>query len=640
MAFGERKGEKPMSGFFRGKPSPADHSPRPGGTFGGPGEREVIPGHTLETALFWAILFIAVFYRAALFFELSSAGFFDLVFVDNKTYLDVSLKLLEGELPGPLLKSALWFIQVLAIGLRLGVTLEGLHLLQYLSGVLTVLTIMVLGKRVFGPVPALVAGGILAVYGPLLFQESQLLAASWAAFFFSLSILLPLAFPGAPVSLMLLSGLFMGLGVQSQANMAIAALSFFFGLWIWKGRKKPVGPVLFLLGVFLAVLPVTLHNVRSGEFLPLSATGGINFFIGNGPQANGSFYLPDGYDLVNDADQFIPSSLIFPEKILGHPVRYAEGSRFWTLLTVKHMAEKPLRTLSMMGKKTVLLVQGWEIQNNLSYFFFRKELVGLPLPFDFGILFSFAFPVLVMAIWMKNSRPLLWALGGYAFSVVLFFVVDRYRLSLAPLIALFAGAGLVEIVARWRSGGFRKAGVFLVPVVLMLYLTHIPGWSSAGKEVSHGWEQVGRQHILAHRDEEAILSFQKAAEADRGNNSALLSLASLYANRQDWPKAGALYRQILDREPGNLKALICLGRVLKDSGDFDGALQVFLSGINSDSKNPLFFEEAAALALDLGQVSLASEIIEKATDRGMGTPGLLSLAQRVHPPNPGYRITP
>ena len=584
----------------------------------------------LETTMRWVILLSAVFYRVALYLELRSIGFFSFLFVDNKATLDISLRFLDGEITGPLMKPSLWFIQFQAILLSLGVSLEGLHMVQYLSGVLLVWTVLTLGKRVFGSAPALIGGAIMAFYGPLLFQESQLVTSAWAALFLTLAVLLPLAFAPSPSTLIyLLSGLLMGLGVQSQANMIIAAGAFFIGLWFSLKRGKRTALLAFPLGIFLVLLPLTVHNLRSGELLPLSALGGINFFIGNGPGADGGFTLPEGYSLVNEASEMGPSSLIYPSDVLGHSVSYAEASRFWTVYTIRHMAAYPLSAFALLAKKAFLLIQGWELQNNFSYYFFRTELVRLPLPLDFGILFTLALPWLFQRGRSFSRKSLLWVLGGYAFSVVIFFVVDRYRMPLVPLVALMAGAGVMEIRSRWLSGNTRRIQGLLLLSFLGLFITHIPGWSSPESEVAMGWNQVASKYYLEGREDDAAEAFTKSLEADDHNIQALFSLASIHANRENWGKAEGYYRRVLEIEGKDQDAMEQLGKVLRDGGDLEIALGVFILGMTAYPDNAGFYEGAAGVFLEMGQAEKSADILRRAAVSGLRNSALVLLEDRV-----------
>ncbi|MDF1535202.1 MAG: hypothetical protein P1S46_01715 [bacterium] len=353
----------------------------------------------------FSILLIAVVYRLTFYLQLRADGFFQLVPVDKKVLLDLSLDQIRGNLPSPLANSSLWFIQLEAILTSLGIGLNGLHLFQFLAGIMLVLTVLTLGQRILGTFPSLFAGAVLAVYGPLLFQEAQIVTAAWTALFLTAAILLPLAFASPPALVFLLSGIIFGLGIQSQANMAISALAFFIGLSTIASQRGKKALFLFPLGILLALAPVTLHNLRSGEFLPLSTVGGVNFFIGNGPGATGSFNIPEGYSLVNEADQFVVSSLIYPEKILGHKPGYSESSRFWISRILRGILSRPARSLVLMGKKTALLLHAWETPNNISYRFFRTQLASIPLPLDFGILVALAIPGFAPVFRRKTARP-------------------------------------------------------------------------------------------------------------------------------------------------------------------------------------------------------------------------------------------
>jgi hypothetical protein len=59
------------------------------------------------------------------------------------------------------------------------------------------------------------------------------------------------------------------------------------------GRFPALGA--WIAGMVLAILPATLHNYRAeGAFIPVAANGGINFYLGNGPEATGETPLPPG----------------------------------------------------------------------------------------------------------------------------------------------------------------------------------------------------------------------------------------------------------------------------------------------------------------------------------------------------------
>ena len=57
---------------------------------------------------------------------------------------------------------------------------------------------------------------------------------------------------------------------------------------VWRGaphheRSRRTLPVVaaYLAGVVLVIVPVTLHNLRQGDFVVVASSGGENLFIGN-----------------------------------------------------------------------------------------------------------------------------------------------------------------------------------------------------------------------------------------------------------------------------------------------------------------------------------------------------------------------
>ena len=73
---------------------------------------------------------------------------------------------------------------------RLGWGITGVRAIQFLLGVIGVVLLWTLGKRVGGRTAAIVAGAGAAIYGPLVFFESELLSISLAVFFLEVALVL------------------------------------------------------------------------------------------------------------------------------------------------------------------------------------------------------------------------------------------------------------------------------------------------------------------------------------------------------------------------------------------------------------------------------------------------------------------
>src|SRR6185369_12215986 len=84
----------------------------------------------------------------------------------------------------------------------------------------------------------------------------------------------------------------------------------------------------FLLGTALALLPVALRNAWvGGEPLPTTSQGGVNFYIGNNAQADGTYRPIVPGKQIPALERREPARLA--EQILGRRLSAGEVSRYW-----------------------------------------------------------------------------------------------------------------------------------------------------------------------------------------------------------------------------------------------------------------------------------------------------------------------
>ncbi len=130
---------------------------------------------------------------------------------------------------------------------------------------------------------------------------------------------------------------------------------------------------------------VLVHNVtRPQPALTIATQGGVNFYIGNNPEADGvSAVMPGrlGYswqyaDIKYAAEQEAQTSLT-----------PAQVSSYYFNLGLESIVSDPARWLSLMVKKTYLIFSGEEISNNRNLPAFKSEFFLFRLlPLGMGIL--------------------------------------------------------------------------------------------------------------------------------------------------------------------------------------------------------------------------------------------------------------
>ena len=116
-------------------------------------------------------------------------------------------------------------------------------------------------------------------------------------------------------------------------------------------RARSIAALLLFGGIGLGASPCWLHNYFvAGEPVLLSAHSGINFWIGNNPQANGYPKIPGG--MRADQEGLLRDSITFAEKQVGHPMRRYEVSAYWSGKAHQYIAENPGAFLRLVAVET------------------------------------------------------------------------------------------------------------------------------------------------------------------------------------------------------------------------------------------------------------------------------------------------
>jgi Tfp pilus assembly protein PilF len=256
-----------------------------------------------------------------------------------------------------------------------------------------------------------------------------------------------------------ISGLVMGLSVINQPNVLL--LLPVFALWAVGGQqkeKRELIPVLaFVLGAVLTVAPVTIRNyVAEKDFVLVTNAGGLVFFQGNNEKA-------DGAEGTSALIELTPSQLdeqarALAEKALGKKLNSSEVSRYWLSLGLKFISHHPLSFVKLTLKKALMFWNWYEVPDNLDFYYFKRFSKVLSfLPVSFGIIAPLSMLGLVMTYgeWRKH-------LFGYGvifvfmISVIMFIVTGRYRLTILPLLSVYAGHAMDVTYNLFSQKSYKK----------------------------------------------------------------------------------------------------------------------------------------------------------------------------------------
>ena len=516
------------------------------------------------------ILLFGLLLRFAFFIELRQSPFYstpdlDALEYDNQARDFAAGKLAWTEIPihGPGYPLFLALLYTLFRG-----SYTAVYAAQFSLGLLNAYLVYRLGRRFFDRAPALVAAFFMATLWTTLYFEGLLLATT---LMLTLDLLALLALdharrPGRPWS-WLLAGILLGLSAITWPLI----LAFFGALLLMllffppAPLRRPafVPAMLLLLGAALPIAPVSYQNWRAEhDFVLIQKNGGMNLYLGNNPKADGTPNVrPTG-----EWDQL----LLLPQTEAGI-TRQSQRDRFFLALVLDFARTQPGRFLQLQARKLALLGNAREIRATFDPEFFRRRYhtLSLPLP-GFAPLLALGLLGMVRA---RNPFPslLFFYLVTYAAAVVLTVVSARYRMPLAPVLALFAGHGLVELARLFRERDWRRlapALVFLGAVDLTSHWSRpVPKHTNAEE-----WSHLGNAYYVRRNLYPAELAYRRALEQEPGYSMAMTGLAVISWDQGRRDRALETLRRALLLDPENVPTRYQYAEYLRQQGEWDKAL--------------------------------------------------------------------
>lgn len=489
---------------------------------------------------------------------------------------------------------------------------------QHLIGSVSVVLVYVLAREFFTVRVAFIAGLLAALYWPLVYFEGELLIVTLPiAINLLMLIILQKALKNHRLFYYLLAGALLGLSALSRPNILIliAALPLILryggGLRTWSSTVKP--STVLLMGALIVVLPVLVRNYVVGrDIVPIASQGGVNFYIGNNAQSNGSQAMVPGarWDLHGTYQ----GAIELAENDVGRKLRPSEVSNYYLRKAFDFILGSPAQAAPLLLKKLYLFWAGVERSNNkYIQFFWRHFGLGIvPLP-GFWLVGPLGLLGGILLWSRRRDFVLLYAFTlGYMASVVLFFVNARFRLPVAPVLIVFAAYGVCHFFDAIRSGSsdLLKLSTLLVLCVAVVDYDYLKfrGVRAYDEQVTHyilgnayydmgendealieyetaranferyptqGYKQItgvidyrlGSLYHEKQRYTEAIRTFERLRLQDPSTAEVRYLLADSYLHMNQWRKALDMYRVILERSPNDERALLGLARTHRGLGD-------------------------------------------------------------------------
>ncbi len=578
-----------------------------------------------------AILAVALILRLVHWWAVRDEPFFAQLAMDSQEYDRWAQEIAAGDWLGtrvffqaPLYPYLLGTVYALAAR-----SLDAIYLLQVAVALAGIVALHRAAREMADERVARVTAGLAAVFGPFLFYDVQLLKESLAVFTTCFLLwALVAARGGGRAGLWLGAGVVLGVLALLREN-ALLLVPFLLPLaWSRSGRTPGFlrhGGAL-VAGLALALAPVAVRNgVVGGAFLPTTSQGGVNFWIGNNPEADGTYRPIVPGKQIPALERQEPVRVA--EQELGRRLTPADVSAHWLGKALRWAGAHPGAFVRLQLRKLGMFWGWYEWPDAVDYYWVRglSPVYRLPLV-EFGTVSLLA----LAGLWQVRRRAgpfapaLLFALG-WMLSTVVFFLFSRYRLPVVPALLPLAAVPLVQLGEVWRARrrGWQMAATL---AVLAFLLPHLAGFQARMDLVHYNLGRLAEER----GDPAAAHEHYKAAFIlDPHNFLACMNLGNLAARRGDWPTALRFFQRAAALEPRSDDVASNLGGVWLAVGDTAQAEASLDRALGLNPQNLSALHNKALLCARRGDLAGARELNRRLLEIDPQNPAALRLRDRL-----------
>lgn len=405
---------------------------------------------------------VACALRLLYLWQMRNSPVFDVVWGDGRVYDDWARRLAAGDWlgSGTFFHAPLYPYFLGIVYAVFGTHVWAARLVQAVVGTASCVLLAVAGRRFFGPRVGLVAGLLLACYPTAIFFDGLLQKTVLDTLFVTATLALIGGFldePG-PLRSWFLAGTILG-GFALTRENSLVLLPILCGWQFVYYRELPLGErarraAIAVAGLTVVLLPVFVRNwAIAGEWQLTTSQFGPAFYTGNNSRATGTYVplRPGRGDPKFERRDYIELA----EQAVGRPLTSSEVSGYWRDQALEFIRAEPGRWLWLLGYKALLTVNATEIVDTDDPQMYCVWSPLLRLLYC-GLHFGTILPAAAAGAWAARKEwrrcLVLYVMAAvYASGVIAFFVFERYRFPLVPIVLMLAAVGLTAFVEAVRS---------------------------------------------------------------------------------------------------------------------------------------------------------------------------------------------
>jgi tetratricopeptide (TPR) repeat protein len=555
-----------------------------------------------------AIVAAGLVVRLVFLAQVDRSDFGGVLSLDSRFYYDLAQTLAAGgSLPGGAIDfNPLYPAFLLVVFKLFGVGMLAPRLVQFAVGLCTLALAYAAGARlVEGPrkgrpsaaVTGIAAAAMTLLYRQFVIYEGTLLSTALEVFLTLASFTLALGLDedlrgGRPLRVgrrriprwvsCLLLGALLGAGALGRPNfflLLVAAVPVWIVLRNLRKRAGVIPALICLAGAAVFLAPPILYGAaRSGRLVPVSAHGGINFYIGNRSGSPGVFQPPD--DMRADMRGMLEDARLKAEAETGRSMTQPEVSGYFLHKALGEIGRDPAAWLALLGRKLLVFFNGIEVPDVPTVIFYEKASTVLALLFlPFAVIAPLGICGLVVLFRSGRNRSVVSLfLGCAVLSVLLFFVNTRYRLPAVPILILLA-AYFVAWAAREASRRRLRSVAIMIATALALFFL-VSRRDMVRVNESAAYTFLGNFYIANKDEAKAAEAFAEAYRLDPSHVEAMINYARILRKQGDMRHSAELYAKAYALMPRFPRLAIEYGSVLELLGRRDDARKLYEEGLS------------------------------------------------------------